>query len=266
MIICLTRSTVKNVHNFRPLFIALFFCLFTVLLISLHISLPKLAFLSYFFFFLLILNDSACFFSQRLGMFSLPLLARYILVCVYYTVFERMTKLISCLCSGEMFMGDIFVFLSFILRLRMESNHTIKIKSMFSKKTVMWKININNKEWQNTIHIFVPFFSWHNMNFELNLQLTSIIHHGFFSVALCFFHALVSYRIYIIEYWFTVAIYRKLFSYFSWQMLNWNFPLFSNFTHFSKHPRFSLDSQLFLIFSNFRFSSFLFSPFFYFAS
>lgn len=86
------------------------------------------------------------------------------------------------------------------------------------------------------------------MHFELILQLTSIIHHGFFSVALCFFHALVLYRLYITEYWFTVAIYRKLFSNFSWRMLNWNFPLFSSSTHFSKHPRHSLDSQLFFIF------------------
>lgn len=95
MIICLTRSTVKNVHNFRPLFLVLFFSVYLLFFWSLspHFA-AKVDILV--IFFLLFLNDLVCFFSffptiwhvfflfsQRIGMFFLSLLARYILDCVW---------------------------------------------------------------------------------------------------------------------------------------------------------------------------------------
>lgn len=137
MIICLTRSTVKNVHNFRPLFLVLFFCVYLLFFWSLSPHFAAKAFLSFFFFFFNDLvcfisffpNDLACFFSffpTNWHVFSFSLGSIHSRLCLkeWQNLFH-VYVLVRCLWV------IFFLFLSFILRLRMELNHTIKIKSMF---------------------------------------------------------------------------------------------------------------------------------------
>lgn len=123
----------------------IFLCLFTVLLISFStfrcqswrschffssfstiwyvFSLFSQRFGMFFFFFP---NESACFFFLSwLDTFSTV----FTILCLkeWQNLFH-VYVLVRCLWV------IFFLFLSFILRLRMELNHTIKIKSMFKKK------------------------------------------------------------------------------------------------------------------------------------